>query len=64
MMKTNTLMEMDLMIPKTMSIIDLSLTRAGLMLACPTLMYFTRSSNVREILKKTEADWEIVSVKY
>ena len=51
MMKTDTMRNIDPDVPRALSIVDLALKRAGLMLACPDLLFFTKSSIGRETLK-------------
>ena len=57
LMKTETMRTIDQNIPIELSLLDLALTRAGLMLACPDIMYFTRSSNAREIGEISKSSW-------
>ena len=64
LMKTDTMRSLDPEIPKTLSLVDLALTRVGLMLACPDIMFFTRSSIGRETLHSNEADWLKLAAKY
>jgi len=64
MMRTDTLRNIDPDIPRALSIVELALKRAGQMLACPDLIFFTKSSIGRETLKTSEAAWQKLAAKH
>jgi len=57
MMKTDTLLGLDPLLSRHLSKVDLGLSKEGLMLSCPDLIYFTHNSVGREALKDPKAAW-------
>ena len=63
-LRTDTLALTDSSLPAHLALLDLAVRKVGLVLACPDLMFFTRSSTGQEMAATTREQWRSLAAKH